>query len=120
MAPVTFPNTVLVANTIPANGNTVPITGLQGIVNHSELLAYAGLAYADCNLSEEINFGGLIGVLPMVTCNTVETSKGIKFLEVVARIPLKPDYSMFPEGKKLHKQVFDRMPSEAAASAFNF
>ena len=120
MAPLTFPNTVVVANTVPANGNTVPITGLQGIVNHSELLAYAGLAYANCNEGEEINFGGIIGVLPMATCNTVETSKGVKFLEVLARIPLKPDFSMFPDGKKLHKQVFERLPSEAAATAFNF
>ena len=120
MAPITFPNTVVVANTVPANGNTVPITGLQGIVNHAEGLAYFGLAYADCNSGEEINFGGIIGVLPMATCNTVETSKGIKFLEVLARIPLKPDYSMFPEGKKLHKQVFERLPSEAATTAFNF
>lgn len=120
MSSVTFPTTAPIANTIPANGNTVPISGLQGIVNHSELLAYAGLAYANCNEGEEVNFGGTIGVLPLASCNTVETSKGIKYLEVVARIPLKSDYSMFPNGGKLHKQVFDRLPNEAAATSFNF
>ena len=120
MASISFPNTVIVANTAPANGNTVPITGLQGIVNHAELLAYAGLAYENCNESEEVNFGGIIGVLPLVSCNTVETSKGVKYLEVVARIPLKLDYSMFPNGGKLHKQVFERLPNDAATTSFNF
>ena len=120
MAKVAFPTTAAIANTIPANGNTVPITGLQGIENHAELLAYAGLAYADCNQGEEINFGGIIGVLSMVTCNTVQTSKGIPYLEVVARIPLVSDHAMFPGGKKLHKQVFERLPNEAAATSFNF
>lgn len=120
MAKVAFPTTAIIANTIPASGNTVPITGLQAIENHAEGLAYFGLAYANCNEGEEINFGGLIGVLAMSSCNTVETSKGIKYLEVVARIPLNSDYAMFPEGKKLHKQVYERMPNEAAATSFNF
>lgn len=120
MANVTFPTPAIIANTIPASGNTVPITGTQAITNHSEGLAYFGLAYANCNESEEINFGGIIGVLPMAQCNTVETNKGVKYLEVVARIPLKSDYSMFPDSKKLHKQVFERLPNEAASPAFNF
>ena len=64
--------------------------------------------------------GGVIGVLPMAQCNTVETSKGIKYLEVVCRIPLKADYAMFPDGKKLHKQCYERLPNEAAAASFNF
>ena len=64
--------------------------------------------------------GGIIGVLPMSQANTVETSKGVKYLEIVARIPLKSDYAMFPDGKKLHKQVMERLPNEAVATAFNF
>lgn len=120
MSPVSFPNTVVVPNVVPANGNTVPITGLQGIANHAEGLAYFGLAYENCNEGEEVNFGGIIGVLPLCSCNTVETSKGVKYLEVVARIPLQTDYSMFPDSKKLHKQVFERLPNEASASSFNF
>lgn len=120
MANVTFPTDAIIPNTVPTNGNTVPITGLQGITNHAEGLAYFGLAYQNCNEGEEINFGGIVGVLPMVSCNTVETSKGVKYLEVVARIPLNSDFAMFPNGKKLHKQVFERLPSEAATTAFNF
>ncbi|NUN66359.1 hypothetical protein HCU40_16765 [Pseudanabaena biceps] len=120
MANVVFPTTSAIANTIPTNGNTVPIEGTQAITNHAEGLAYFGLAYANCNESEEINFGGIVGVLPMASVNTVETSKGVKFLEIVARIPLNSDYAMFPDGKKLHKQVFERLPNEAATSAFNF
>ena len=119
MASVIFPTTVAIANTIPASGNTVPITGLQAITNHAEGLAYFGLAYANANEGEEINFGGLIGVLPLAQCNTVETSKGIKYLEIVCRIPLKADYAMFPDGKKLHKQCYERLPNEAAATSFN-
>ena len=120
MALVIFPTTVAIANTIPASGNTVPITGLQAITNHAEGLAYFGLAYANANEGEEINFGGVIGALPMAQCNTIETSKGIKYLEIVARIPLKADYAMFPDGKKLHKQCYERLPNEAAATSFNF
>jgi len=120
MASVVFPTTAAIANTVPANGNTVPITGTQAITNHAEGLAYFGLAYASCNEGEEINYGGIIGVVPMAQVNTTETSKGVKYLEVVARIPLNANYSMFPGGKKLHKQVTERMPNEAADSEFNF
>lgn len=120
MANVVFPTTNPIANTVPANGNTVPITGLQAIQNHAEGLAWFGLAYANANEGEEINFGGAIGVLPLAQCNTVETSKGIKYLEVVCRIPLKADYAMFPDGKKLHKQCYERLPNEACATSFNF
>ena len=120
MANIIFPTPAIIPNTVPANGNTVPITGLQAITNHAELAAYAMLAYANANEGEEINFGGIIGVLPMSQANTVETSKGVKYLEIVARIPLKSDYAMFPDGKKLHKQVMERLPNEAATTAFNF
>ena len=120
MANIIFPTPAIIPNTVPANGNTVPITGLQAITNHAELLAYAGLAYANANEGEEINFAGIIGVLPMAQCNTVETSKGVKYFEIVARIPLKSDYAMFPNGKQLHKQVMERLPNEAATTAFNF
>ena len=120
MSDVTFPTTTIIANTIPLNGNTVPITGAQAITNHSELLAYAGLAYANIVEGEEINFGGIIGTLAMASCNTVQTSKGVPYLEVVARIPLVSDHAMFPNGGKLHKQVFERLPNNAAATSFNF
>jgi hypothetical protein len=120
MSSVVFPTASAIANTVPSNGNTVPITGTQAITNHAEGLAYFALAYANANEGEEINFGGIVGVQPLAQVNTVETSKGVKYLEVLARIPLNSDYAMFPEGKKLHKQVFERLPNEAAASAFNF
>ena len=120
MSLIVFPTTAIIANTIPLNGNTVPITGAQAITTHSELLAYAGLAYANILEGEEINFGGLIGTLAMASCNTVQTSKGIQYLEVVARIPLRSDWSMYPNGGKLHKQVFERLANNAAATSFNF
>ncbi len=61
----------------------------------------------------------MIGVQPMARVAPVETSKGVPYLEVLARIPLNPEWSMYPNGKKLHKQVFERLPNEAASSAYN-
>lgn len=119
MANVVFPTTEAIANTVPLNGNTVPITGDQAITNHAEGLAYFALAYANANEGEEINFGGVIGVQPLSQVGPVQTSKNVFYLEILARIPLNSDYSMFPNGKKLHKQVFERLPYEAAASSFN-
>lgn len=120
MASVVFPTDAAISNTPPLNGNTVPITGTQAITNHAEGLAYFALAYKNCNQSEEIDFGGVIGVQPMVRVAHVETSKGVPYLEVLARIPLNADYAMYPNGKKLHKQVFERLPNEAAVSSFNY
>lgn len=117
---VIFPTTTPIANTIPANGNTVPISGLQGITNSSELLAYAALAYENANNSDQINFGGLTGVLFTAQVNKVQTQQGEMFLQIIAFVPLKSDYAAFPDGKKLWKQVSERLPNQAASSSFNF
>lgn len=107
-------------NAPPLNGNTVPCTGLQGIVNTSEFFAYAALIYENIHETQDINFGGLTGTLPVCRVRIAETSKGEKFLEVVGYIPLNSNYAAFPEGKKLHKQVSERLPNNPAATDFNY
>jgi len=105
---------------VPQNGNLVPTNGLQGIANHSELLAYAALSYQNITNGAEINFGGLTGIVPVSGVYTTTTDKGEHFLQVVAYIPLDPNYAMFPNGKKLHKQVTERFPEGAAHSSYNY
>lgn len=120
MAPLKFAVDPAGNNTPPLNGNTVPCVGLQGITNTSELLAYAALLYENIHETQEINFGGLTGVLPVARVRVAETSKGVKHLEVVAYIPLNSTYAAFPEGKKLHRQVGELIPNNPAASDFNY
>lgn len=120
MAPLKFAVDPSGNNAPPLNGNTVPCTGLQGITNTSELLAYAALLYENIHETSEINFGGLTGTLPVCRVRIAETSKGAKHLEVVAYIPLNANYSQFPDGKKLHRQVGEILPNNPAATDFNY
>jgi hypothetical protein len=120
MGAVTFPTDAVIANSIPTNGNTVPITGTQAITNHSEGLAYYGLAYQNICDGAEINFGGLTGIQPVARCYTAFTDKGEAFLQVVAYIPLSKNYAAFPNGKKLWKQVTERFPEGTADASFNY
>lgn len=121
MANIVFPTSAIIANTIPENGNTVPITGAQAITNHSEMLAYSALAYANIYDGDTENFGtNNGGILPICRVTYAQTEKGQYFLQIYALIPLVPNYAMFPDGKKLHKQVRERRANIACDSAFNF
>jgi hypothetical protein len=118
---VIFPTTVAIANVVPDNGNTVPISGLQGITNSSELLAYGSLLYENANTSGTINFGGLTGTLPICTVTEAKSLvDGQKYMQIVAYIPLNNDHAAFPEGKKQWRQVQEIQPFQRASSSFNF
>lgn len=112
-----FPSTAVVANTAPANGNTVPTSGLHGIVNISELMLYSGMAMENALTGDEINFGNT--VLPTIEINKIATKTGLIFLHVSAFIGMVPNYATFPDGKRLWKQCVDRLPTNPASTGFN-
>lgn len=121
MALIVFPTSVVIPNTVPTNGNTVPISGTQGITNHAQLLTYAALSYENINNGNTINFAGITGVLP-VCRNTVVASQvdGQLYLQSVSYVKLNNNYASFPNGGKLWAQVSDLLPNQAADSGFNF
>jgi hypothetical protein len=119
MANIIFPASAIRPNTLTGFQGSVPTEGLQGITNHAELLAYAALAFENANTGEVVAFGGVTGTVPQAQVFTTQTDKGQKLLEIRAFVYLKNDASMFPEGKKMHKQVFEHLPSAPASSSFN-
>lgn len=117
MASVVFPTPDPIANTIPTNGNTVPIYGLHGITNHTEMFYYAALALENIYLGDEINFGR--GSLPTVQINDAKSQAGELYKEVIVYVKMNPNYATFPEGQKMWKQVIERLPNNPANVGFN-
>lgn len=121
MAQLVFPsNGVIIPNTVPANGNTVPIYGTQGITNHAQGLAYFALSYENINNGTTVNFAGVTGVLP-VCRNTVVQSQvdGQLYIQTVSYIKIPNNYAGFPNGAKLWAQATEILPNQAADSSFN-
>ena len=116
---VIFPATAERPNTLTAFENSVPTEGLQGITNAAELLAYSALLFENANSGEVVPFGGLTGTVPQCQVFTTQTDKGQKLLEIRAFVYLNNDAAMFPGGKKMHKQVFEHLPSAPASTSFN-
>lgn len=118
MASVVFPTAAQIANTVPVNGNTVPISGIHGITNHTEGFFYFALSLENILLGDEINFGR--GTLPTVSINDAKSQSGELYKEVIAYIRMKPNYATFPDGAKLWKQCIERLPNNPANVGFNF
>jgi hypothetical protein len=118
MALLTFPTSVIIPNAVPNLGNTVPISGLHGIQNSTELLMYAALMEENRLAGDSINFGNVI--LPTIEINKVPTQTGLLFWRINAFVQMNPNWAAYPEGKKLWKQVIDRLASNPADTAFNF
>jgi hypothetical protein len=112
-----YPATAVVANTAPANGNTVPTSGLHGITNLSEHILWGAQAMENALKGDRINFGNV--VLPPIEINEVATQTGQKFWHVSAFIEMVDDYATMPDGKKLWKQCVDRLPTNPASTGFN-
>lgn len=117
MASVVFPTTAAIPNTVPANGNTVPIFGTQAIINHSEGLLFFAVSMENIFLGDEINFGR--GALPRIQINKAVSQSGDIYTEVIAYIKMRPDYATFPDGLKFWKCAIDALPTNPANSNFN-
>lgn len=118
MADIVFPTTAAIANTIPTNGNTVPISGTHAITNHYEMFMYSALSLENIHLGDNINFGNI--TLPAVSITKSSALNGLMYFNVQAFVQMKPNYAAFPDGAKLWKQVIQRLPNNPAASEFNF
>jgi hypothetical protein len=118
MAVVVFPTASAIANTVPLNGNTVPISGIHGIANHTEMFLYAALSLENILLGDEINFGR--GTLPSMSINDAKSQSGELYKEVIAYVRMEPNYATFPNGEKLWKHCIERLPNNPANIGFNF
>lgn len=118
MATIIFPTAAPIENAVPNLGNSVPITGLQGLTNSTEALLYFALLEENRLTGDTINFGNV--VLPTVEINKVPAQSGLLFWRINAFIQMKPNWAAYPEGKKLWKQCFDRLPNNPADESFNF
>jgi hypothetical protein len=117
MAPISFPTPVVIPNVVPTLGNTVPIYGGQAIENSTELLMYAALLEENRLAGDAINFGNVI--LPTIEINKVPTQSGLLFWRINAYVQMNPDWAAYPSGKKLWKQVVDRLENNPASTSFN-
>ncbi len=118
MSTIVFPTATVIANAIPTNGNTVPLSGLHALTTHTESFLYFALALENIQLSDNINFGNI--TLPSMNISKVSTSGGDLYLNVNGFVKMKPNYSTFADGAKLWKQCIERLPNNPANSGFNF
>lgn len=117
MANLIFPTSVVIPNTVPTNGNTVPISGDQAITNTTELFLYGAYSLENITNGDTINFGNSVAP-PMQINKVLNRVSGNVWLEVIGYVELKPNYPTLL--LKDWKKGIERLPNNPAFTGFNF